>query len=77
VTLVMDNLSMRKPSVLSEVFAPEQAWRIMGRLEFVQLPILISAQRPFKFTRWYDVSALPLTLPHHRTPGTKCGPVSR
>src|SRR5262245_22371006 len=38
VTLVVDNLSTHKPSVFYEVFAPEEARRIMGRLEFVYTP---------------------------------------
>jgi transposase len=38
VTLVVDNLSTHKPSVLYEVFAPEEARRIMGRLAFVYTP---------------------------------------
>jgi hypothetical protein len=38
VTLVMDNLSTHKPSVLYEVFAPEEARRIIARLEFVHTP---------------------------------------
>jgi hypothetical protein len=38
ITLVMDNLSTHKPSVLYEVFAPEEARRIVARLEFVYTP---------------------------------------
>jgi hypothetical protein len=38
ITLVVDNLSTHKPAALYEVFAPEEARRILARLEFVYTP---------------------------------------
>jgi transposase len=53
VTLVVDNLSTHKPSVLYEVFAPEEARRIMGRLEFVYTP---------KHGSWLNMAEIELSV---------------
>jgi len=53
ITLVVDNLSTHKPSVLYEAFAPEEARRIMGRLEFVYTP---------KHGSWLNVAEIELSV---------------
>lgn len=53
VTLVVDNLSTHKPAVLYEVFAPAEARRIMGRLEFVYTP---------KHGSWLTVAEIELSV---------------
>ena len=53
VTLVVDNLSTHKPSVLYEVFAPEEARRIMGRLDFVYTP---------KHGSWLNMAEIELSV---------------
>jgi transposase len=53
VTLVVDNLSTHKPAVLYEVFAPAEARRIMGRLEFVYTP---------KHGSWLNMAEIELSV---------------
>jgi hypothetical protein len=53
VTLVVDNLSTHKPAVLYEVFTPEEARRIVGRLEFVYTP---------KHGSWLNVAEIELSV---------------
>lgn len=53
VTLVVDNLSTHKPSALYEVFAPEEARRVMGRLEFVYTP---------KHGSWLNMAEIELSV---------------
>jgi hypothetical protein len=53
VTLVVDNLSTHKPSVLYEVFPPEEARRIAGRLEFVYTP---------KHGSWLNMAEIELSV---------------
>ncbi len=53
-TLVVDNLEhLHKPSVLYEVFTPEEARRIMGRLEFVYTP---------KHGSWLNMAEIELSV---------------
>ena len=53
VTLVVDNLSTHKPAVLYEVFAPNEARRIIGRLEFVYTP---------KHGSWLNMAEIELSV---------------
>jgi len=53
VTLVVDNLSTHKPSVLYEVFAPAEARRLIDRLEFVYTP---------KHGSWLNMAEIELSV---------------
>jgi transposase len=53
ITLVVDNLNTHRPAVLYEVFAPEEARRLVERLEFVYTP---------KHASWLNLAELELSV---------------
>ncbi len=53
ITIVEDNLSAHKPSALYEIMNPEQARRILRRIEFVRTP---------KHGSWLNIAEIELSL---------------
>ena len=53
ITIVEDNLSAHKPSALYEIMSPEQARRILRRIEFVRTP---------KHGSWLNIAEIELSL---------------
>jgi hypothetical protein len=53
ITIVQDNLSAHKPSALYEIMSPEEARRILRRIEFVHTP---------KHGSWLNIAEIELSL---------------